>query len=145
MNFGKKILKISQMSWNWCLLVGKLDFWAKSCSRAKIDRGGGSHPPLHLARLPDVALIRVKVCSFLKVMMLSLFSVDNLPTTHESSFWGARALPSIMGNGAYVQLKKYFYELVCSSTACQWNIMEKQLTTGVYNAVMMYLPQDYTC
>ena len=78
-------------------------------------------------------------------MMLSLFSVDDLPTTHDSDFWGARALPSITGNGAYVQNKKHFYELVCSSTACQWNIMETQLTTSVRYAVMLYLPQDYTC
>ena len=78
-------------------------------------------------------------------MMLSLFSVDDLPTTHDSNFGGARALPSITGNGAYVQYQKYFYELFCSSTACTWTIMEKQLTTEVYTAVMMYLPQDYTC
>ena len=78
-------------------------------------------------------------------MMLSLFSVDDLPTTYDSDFWGAQALPSITGNGVIVQNREYFYELVCTSTACQWNIMEKQLTTGVYSAVMMYLPQDYTC
>ena len=41
MNFGKKILKTGQMSWNWCLLLGKHDFWAKICSRAKMDREGG--------------------------------------------------------------------------------------------------------
>ena len=78
-------------------------------------------------------------------MMLSLFSVDNLPTKHDSNFWGAQALPSITRNGAYVQYRKYFYELVCTSTACQWTIMEKQLTTPVQEAVIMYLPPDYTC
>ena len=78
-------------------------------------------------------------------MMLSLFSVDDLPTTHDSNFWGAQALPSIPGNGAYVQFQEYLYELVCSSTDCQWNIMEKQLKTPVQSAVMLYLPQDYTC
>ena len=51
------------MSCNWSLLLGKHDFWAKICSRAKIDRGGGGHPPPHLARLPDVALIRVNPLS----------------------------------------------------------------------------------
>ena len=45
-NFWKKNLKTGQMSCNWSLLLGKHDFWAKICSRAKIDRGGGSHPPL---------------------------------------------------------------------------------------------------
>ena len=78
-------------------------------------------------------------------MMLSLFSVDDLPNTHDSNFYGAQALPSITGNGAYVQRDEYFYELVCSSMACQWNIMEKQLTTPVQYAVMLHLPQDYTC
>ena len=49
------------MSWNWCKLLGEHDFWAKIGSRAKIDRGVGAPPPppRHLARLPDVALIRV--------------------------------------------------------------------------------------
>ena len=61
MIFGKKnILKRCQISWNWCHLVGKHDFGAKFGSRAKIDSGGGGHHPLHLARVPDVALIRVK-------------------------------------------------------------------------------------
>ena len=41
--------------------LGEHDFWAKIGSRAKIDRGGGGHHPPHLARLPDVALIRVKL------------------------------------------------------------------------------------
>ena len=59
MIFGKIILKRDQMSWNWCQLLGKYDFWAKICSRAKRNRGGGGHHPPHLARLPDVALIRV--------------------------------------------------------------------------------------
>ena len=34
------------MSLNWYQLLGKHDFWAKICSRAMIDRGGGpAHPP----------------------------------------------------------------------------------------------------
>ena len=57
-----------------------------------------------------VSTLDTKIYSFLKVMMLSLFSVDDLPTTHDSDFRGARALPSITGNGAYVQYRKYFYE-----------------------------------
>ena len=48
--FGKKFLKRGQMSWNWCQLLGKHDFWAKICSRAKIDRGGSWSPPPVLAR-----------------------------------------------------------------------------------------------
>ena len=32
------------MSWNWCQPLGKHDFWAKICSRAKIAGGGGGFP-----------------------------------------------------------------------------------------------------
>ena len=77
--------------------------------------------------------------------MLPLFSVDDLPTTHDRKFFGAQALPSVTGKGVYVQFNQYFYELVCTSVACQWNIMEKQLTNPVQEAVMLYLPDDYTC
>ena len=35
--FEKKNPKRGQMSWNWCQLLGKHDFWAKICSRAKLD------------------------------------------------------------------------------------------------------------
>ena len=59
MIFGKNILKRGQMSWNWCQLLGKHDFWAKICSRAKIDRGGSRSPPRSWQGLSDVSLIRV--------------------------------------------------------------------------------------
>ena len=78
--------------------------------------------------------------------MLLLLLVEDLPSPHENyEFYGARALPSITGNGAYVQYHQFFYELVCTSTACKWNIMKKQLATSAHGAVMMYLPKDYTC
>ena len=51
---------LGQINCIWCHLVGKHDSGAKFGSRAKIDSGGGGHHPLHLARVPDVALIRVK-------------------------------------------------------------------------------------
>ena len=53
------------MSWNWCQLLGKHDFWAKICSRAKIDRGGSRSPPRSWQGLSDVSLIRVKSCVLL--------------------------------------------------------------------------------
>ena len=35
-DFWKKFPKRDQISWNWCQLLGKHDFWAKICSRAKL-------------------------------------------------------------------------------------------------------------
>ena len=76
--------------------------------------------------------------------MLVLFSVDDLPLKGWNAH-GIQALPSIKGNGAFVQYQENFFELVCSSKACKWTLREKQLTTSVDYPVMMYLPQDYTC
>merc|ERR1711976_936432 len=60
--------------------------------------------------------------------------IGSLPTTHESSFHGARALPSLSGNGAYLQHNQYFYELTCTSASCNWNIMDQTLTNSVKTA-----------
>ena len=83
-------------------------------------------------------------------MLLSPISVGSLPTTQlpnplTKNFDGARALPSITGDGAYLQFKQYFYELSCTPTSCNWNIMDQKLIKSVYQAVMMYLPDGYTC
>ena len=78
-------------------------------------------------------------------MILYLISVESLPTTYDTSFYGARALPSLSGDGAYLQKSQYFYELSCSSTSCSWSMMEQELTKPVQNTVMMYLPNDHTC
>ena len=58
--FWKKIPKRGQMSWNWCQPLGKHDFWAKICSRAKIAGGGSRSPPPTWRALSDVTLARVK-------------------------------------------------------------------------------------
>ena len=76
---------------------------------------------------------------------LSLISVGSLPTTHDTEFWGARALPSLSGKGAYLQYNEHFYELTCNTSSCAWSIMKQRLAKPVYSAVMMYLPNDYTC
>ena len=68
-----------------------------------------------------------------------------MPTTYNSDFYGARALPSLSGTGAYLQYKKHFFELVCGTNSCTWINMEKQLTNSATFATMMYLPHDYTC
>ena len=77
-------------------------------------------------------------------MILYFISVESLPTTYDTN-WGARALPSLSGDGAYLQYEQYFYELSCSSTSCIWSKMEQELSNPVRSAVMMYLPNDYTC
>ena len=79
-------------------------------------------------------------------MILSLIPVGPLPKpAGGTDFRGARALPSLSGNGAYLQYKKRFYELICSSTSCNWSQMKLKLTNSVDYAVMMYLPYGYTC
>lgn len=70
--------------------------------------------------------------------------IEALPDTY-SSYFGARAVQSVSGTGAYLQYEKNFFELICSSTSCNWSIMEETLTTSVNYAVMMYLPDGYTC
>ena len=66
--------------------------------------------------------------------------VDSLPMHRGSDFDGVRALPSLPGNGAYLQCKKRFYELSCNSITCNWSYMDQELTTAVKYPVMMYLP-----
>ena len=57
----------------------------------------------------------------------------------------ARALPSVSGNGAYLQARQHFYELICNSTSCNWSIMEQKLTRSTFPDIMSYLPPDYDC
>jgi len=71
--------------------------------------------------------------------------VGSIPTTHHSTFYGATALPSLTGSGAYLQYKKFFYELKCSTTSCNWTKMQQELKSDVTYNLMMYLPHGYTC
>ena len=60
--------------------------------------------------------------------------------------WGdANALPTLTGDGVILQHEQYFYELICNSITCNWEILEKQLSIPVRGAVTMYLPTEYTC
>jgi len=70
-------------------------------------------------------------------------TIGSLPTTHDDDFYGA--LPSTTGNGAYLQKEAFLYELICSSSSCNWSEMTQQLSTPVNGAVMMYLPDIFTC
>ena len=78
-------------------------------------------------------------------MIYFFISVESLPTTHDSTFSGAKALQSLDGNGAILQYQNHFYQLMCNTSSCHWNIMEQNLMKSVSHAVMMYLPPGYTC
>ena len=80
-------------------------------------------------------------------LFITFITVSSLPSTHITSYWGASALPSISGKGAYLQHGKYFYELRCSVTLCNWSKMQQELGESVKNAVMIYLPtgSGYSC
>jgi hypothetical protein len=70
--------------------------------------------------------------------------VAGLPTDYNSNFFGARAVTSASGQGAIVQMMQHFYEVSCEISGCAWTILAQNLNVGVYNAVMMMLPGDYT-
>ena len=74
-----------------------------------------------------------------------MITVSSLPTTHDSGFHGAKALPSLSGNGVYLQYKKHFYELTCTTASCTWSIKPQELKQAARLAPIMYLPQGYTC
>ena len=64
--FEKKILKRGQMNWNLCQLLGKHDFWAIICSRAKIPGGGGGllEPPPSPGKASQTSVwLELKPCS----------------------------------------------------------------------------------
>ena len=83
---------------------------------------------------------------FYHVLLNTFFIlVEKLPTAHESSFGGAKALPSLSGKGAIIQHYEHFYELECNTSSCKWRIMVQKLKKSVNFAVMMYLPPDYIC
>ena len=57
----------------------------------------------------------------------------------------AVALPTLTDDGVIVQLGRYFYQLNCNTSACNWEILEKELSLPVASAVGMILPAEYTC
>ena len=68
------------------------------------------------------------------------FSVENLPSNQTL---GAIAVSS--GVDVYGLIGQHFYHLVCSNTACKWNKMQQQLDRAFRYAVMMILPEEYSC
>ena len=54
-------------------------------------------------------------------------------------------MSSVSGQGAIVQHKEYFYQLEYKDNKYSWTILPQKLEMGVEAAVMMTLPDDYTC
>ena len=73
-----------------------------------------------------------------------MIAVSSLPGNY-GNFEGAKSLPTPSNDGVYLTNQYYFYELTCTSNSCSWSIMNQQLSQFQTNAVMMYLPADYTC
>jgi len=74
--------------------------------------------------------------------------IESLPWTDDLiglDFYGARALPSLAGNGAILQHAEKLYELKCSTSSCNWKILWQTLIKPVSGAVMMYLPPGHSC
>ena len=76
-----------------------------------------------------------------------------------SKFYGARAVSTVSGKGAIVQYSEHFYQLDFKENKYSWTILPQKLNmtfpvqdglpkclkTGTNFAVMMTLPEDYTC
>ena len=54
-------------------------------------------------------------------------------------------MSSVSGQGAIVQYREHLYELEYKDNKYSWTILPKKLKMGVKDAVMMTLPDDYTC
>ena len=76
-----------------------------------------------------------------------MISVAELPSNIVDvwGFFGATAVTSESGQGAIIQRSGGFLELTCETSGCSWKILPQTLSPGVYFAVMMTLPPDYTC
>lgn len=75
--------------------------------------------------------------------------VESLPTKGyhglTEAFEGARALPSMTGNGVYLRWGQVLFGLSCNLSSCTWSVLQQQLHPSVTLFVMMYLPDDYAC
>ena len=79
-------------------------------------------------------------------LLLSL-KVSDLPDNHPTypSYGGARAMPTLTGDGIILQHKQYFYQLNCDQNTCSWEILEEELSEPAHYGATMILPAKYTC
>merc|ERR1719266_806557 len=49
--------------------------------------------------------------------------IGSLPTSQTTSFYGAKALPSLTGDGAILHHRQHLYRLTCSHSSCNWEII----------------------
>ena len=75
---------------------------------------------------------------------LFAISVDALPTDHDWTFDGAKAVNTPDGQGAIVQHEEHFYQLNCDVGGCSWSILPQKLGVEVRYAVAFNLPSGYT-
>jgi len=71
--------------------------------------------------------------------------IPSLPTNHDSSFVGARAITIPSGQGVIVQHNEHIYQLECQKSGCSWSILKQNLRQSVRHAVLFALPEEYTC
>ena len=93
------------MSWNWCQPLGKHDFWAKICSRAKIAGGGSRSPPQTWQALSDVKLVRVNGADLACILCPCYLWIVDVIIWWENLFWSSKYLMEkssiVKGNGSY--------------------------------------------
>ena len=84
-------------------------------------------------------------------VFLFFLLVPDLPTSsslsgvYSNEGTGAVALPTLTNDGVIVQHDRYFFQLNCDASACNWEILEKELNLPVASAVGMILPAEYAC
>ena len=71
-------------------------------------------------------------------------SVAKLPTG-AGSVKAAKAVSSVSGQGAIVQHWENLYQLKYKNNKYAWTTLPQKLNPGVTRAVIMTLPDDYTC
>ena len=67
--------------------------------------------------------------------------VESLPAGHDYDEARAVSTPK----GALVLLERNLYLLVCNNNTCSWQKQSKQLDHDGRHAVMMVLPEGYSC
>ena len=104
----------------------------------------------HLLRNPSKHLLRnqSKKNKEVKLKQYNFFLFYRIiaaSISETQGFGGCRVLPSISGQGVYLQQDRNFYHFSCDTSSCQWETMEQTLPAGVTHGIFMYLSPDYNC
>ena len=60
-------------------------------------------------------------------------------------FHGAKALPTLSGDGAILHYRNYFYKLICTNRSCNWRKIDLEVNHSLYGGILMYLPPALIC